>query len=187
MFHTVYKTTNRVNGKYYFGVHKTTNPHDSYLGSGLRLRNAIKKYGAANFCKDVLFIHLDAESAFDKERELVEVFRADPLCMNIREGGTGGFDYINSTGLNAMNQPELRRRVGESRKGVPRPASVCEAVAKANQLRSGWSHSAKVRKQIAESNKRTKALKPQKAWNKGIPRSEETKRRISIAMQRLKG
>lgn len=43
--YTVYKTTNIINGKYYIGVHKTTNPNDSYLGSGKAIKEAIKKYG----------------------------------------------------------------------------------------------------------------------------------------------
>jgi len=36
MLYTVYKTQNLVNGKYYFGVHKTNNPYDGYLGSEIR-------------------------------------------------------------------------------------------------------------------------------------------------------
>jgi hypothetical protein len=79
MFHTVYKTINLVNGKYYFGYHKIKNLHDTYLGSGKYLRNAIRKYGVVSFRKDVLFIYLDATSAFGKEAELVETFRNEAL------------------------------------------------------------------------------------------------------------
>lgn len=119
MLHTVYKTTNLVNGKYYFGYHKTKNPQDSYLGSGKYLRNAIAKYGVANFKKDVLFIYLDATSAFGKEAELVEAFRNDPFCMNLREGGAGGFDYINQHGLAATK--EVLERRAASQRGQKRP------------------------------------------------------------------
>ena len=34
MHYTVYKITNTANGRIYVGVHRTENPHDSYLGSG---------------------------------------------------------------------------------------------------------------------------------------------------------
>lgn len=40
--YTVYRTTNKINGMFYIGVYKTTDPNDSYLGSGKRIRYAIK-------------------------------------------------------------------------------------------------------------------------------------------------
>jgi len=96
MKYTVYKTVNLVNGKYYFGVHKTENPNDDYLGSGVYIKRAVAKYGKENFRKEVLFIYLDPESAFGKEDELIQCYRGrDPLCMNLRKGGSGGFDWIN--------------------------------------------------------------------------------------------
>ena len=99
-YYTVYKTVNLLNGKFYFGVHKTKNPNDEYLGSGTYIKRAVEKYGEQNFRKEVLFIYLDAESAFGKEDELIQCWRGHPLCKNLRKGGSGGFDYINRTGLN---------------------------------------------------------------------------------------
>jgi hypothetical protein len=121
MFHTVYKTKNLVNGKYYFGYHKTNNPQDAYLGSGKYLRSAITKHGAANFRKEVLFTYLDAASAFGKEAELVEAFRGDPLCMNLRNGGTGGFDFINSHRLTTGCTVEGKLRIRRSKIGKSAP------------------------------------------------------------------
>ena len=100
MLYTVYKTVNLANGKYYFGVHKTEDPDDSYLGSGNYIRRAIVKYGEQGFRKDVLFTYLDPELAFAKEDEIIQCYRGlDPLCMNLRRGGSGGFDWINKNGL----------------------------------------------------------------------------------------
>ena len=97
MKYTVYKTVNLINGKYYFGVHKTENPNDDYLGSGVYIKRAVAKHGKENFRKDVLFIYLDPESAFGKEDELIRCYRGlDSQCMNLRKGGSGGFDWINS-------------------------------------------------------------------------------------------
>jgi hypothetical protein len=112
-----------VNGNYYFGVHKTKNPYDDYLGSGTYIKLAIKKYGAENFRKDILFIYPDSESAFSKEDELVQCYRGtDPSCRNIRQGGSGGFDYINENlphgtqKLNDKKVVEIRRLAVEEGK-----------------------------------------------------------------------
>lgn len=50
----VYKTTNLINGKIYIGQHTTENIDDGYLGSGVILQKAFKKYGKENFKREVL-------------------------------------------------------------------------------------------------------------------------------------
>jgi NUMOD3 motif len=97
---TVYKTTNLKNAKYYLGSHKTANPNDSYLGSGTLLLQAIAEDGEENFRKEILFIYDNKKEMFDKEFEVVETAKGDPLCYNLRSGGRGGFDYINLSGAN---------------------------------------------------------------------------------------
>ena len=93
--YTVYKTVNKVNGKFYIGVHKTDNPNDEYLGSGTYIERAVQKYGASSFVKEILFEYETQEEAWAKENELVESNRSNPLCKNLRKGGSGGFDYLN--------------------------------------------------------------------------------------------
>jgi hypothetical protein len=119
MLYTVYRTTNKVNGKYYIGVHKTDNPMDEYLGSGKYLKRAIAKYGESNFSKEILLSSHSSDAAFALEYELVEKHRGDPLCYNLRQGGSGGFDFINRTGLNGNNfvtEDVVKRRVEGHRK-----------------------------------------------------------------------
>lgn len=97
MFYTVYKTTNKVNGKIYFGVHQTKNPEDSYLGSGILLIRAIEKHGVENFEKEVLFTFDNPEDMFAKEAELVtEEFVQQDDNYNLKVGGSGGWDYVNN-------------------------------------------------------------------------------------------
>lgn len=112
MVYTVYKTVNLINGKFHLGVHKTSNPNDEYLGSGNYIIRAVAKYGKASFKKEILFEYDTQEGAWDKEDELVELHRKDPLCMNQRKGGSGGFDYINKVGRNVVGS----QRGGEATK-----------------------------------------------------------------------
>lgn len=44
-FYIIYKITNKVNQKFYIGIHKTENINDDYYGSGHCIKAAIKKYG----------------------------------------------------------------------------------------------------------------------------------------------
>jgi hypothetical protein len=95
--YTVYKTTNKVNGKFYIGVHKTSNPFDDYYGSGKFLKRAVAKYGIENFEKEILAIFEIPEDAYAMEAELVtfELIESGQ-CYNLKEGGKGGFDHLNS-------------------------------------------------------------------------------------------
>ena len=97
MFYIIYKITNTLNNKEYIGSHKTDNIHDSYMGSGVAIRNAIKKYGRDKFTKDILFTFDNPEEMFQKEREIVNeeyVSRSD--TYNLMPGGCGaGPDHLN--------------------------------------------------------------------------------------------
>lgn len=92
----VYRTTNIVTNEFYIGAHKTKNPYDEYVGSGRYIQQELKLYGLTRLNKKVLFIYDNPSEAWMKEEELVEIFRPDPMCRNIRQGGAGGFDWINS-------------------------------------------------------------------------------------------
>lgn len=91
MVFTVYKIINKLNEKYYIGVHKTTNPNDAYMGSGIAIKNAIQKYGKENFEKEILLITEDKQTAYDLEKELTVDFDKSNT-YNMKRGGVGGFD-----------------------------------------------------------------------------------------------
>lgn len=93
-YHYIYKTTNLLNGKFYIGMHSAKILNDNYLGSGKRLRYSIRKYGIQNFKLEILEIYPNRSSLTLREKKLVnDSLLSDPMCMNLRKGGTGGFSH----------------------------------------------------------------------------------------------
>lgn len=86
----VYETTNLINGMYYIGVHKLNGRN--YLGSGVVLIKAIKKYGRENFIRETLEKFDKPEDAYNFERIIVtKELVKNRNCYNISEGGNCGF------------------------------------------------------------------------------------------------
>lgn len=104
MNYIVYKTTNKINGKIYVGVHRT-NPDifDGYIGCGVSKKDqkkkaeigfpkAVRKYGYDNFIRETLFIFPDSEEgmkqAYKKEAEIVTIdFVKRKDTYNLTVGG----------------------------------------------------------------------------------------------------
>ena len=105
MFYTIYKIINKLNGKYYIGMHKTNNLNDGYMGSGHLIKRAIKKHGIENFEKEILHIFDNEKDMKDKEKELVIL---DEMSYNICEGGKGGFGYINKNPQMFLTEKRLK-------------------------------------------------------------------------------
>jgi len=91
-YHMIYKTTNLLNGKYYIGMHSTSNLEDGYMGSGRRLRYSINKHGKDNHTVEILEFVDTRKELIKREEEIVnlnEIAKVD--CMNLKVGGSGGF------------------------------------------------------------------------------------------------
>jgi len=101
MFYCIYKITNQINGKFYIGSHKTKDLNDAYMGSGKYLKHAQEKHGIENFTKEILFVFDTPDEMYAKEADIVnEEFIAEENTYNLKVGGFGGWDYLNSTGMN---------------------------------------------------------------------------------------
>lgn len=91
MYYIFYKTTNNINGKYYYGVHQSNVEMDSYLGSGVYLHRAINKYGAENFTRQNLKYFDTKDEMFEYEHNYItDDLVKDPMCYNVTIGGKGG-------------------------------------------------------------------------------------------------
>ncbi len=123
--HYLYKTTNLVNGKFYYGMHSTDDLEDGYLGSGKYLWYAIKKYGAENFHIKILEFFETREALTEAEKRLITESQVkDSNCMNLKLGGSGGFTreqsdvsrvLANTARLKKLNEdPEYKKRVVRS-------------------------------------------------------------------------
>lgn len=115
--HRIYVTTNLVNGKKYVGRCSKDERWDSgYLGSGVFLKKAIKKYGKEKFKREILQVLPDAASlrdAIDLEKEWLLKFD----CKNSSDfynasNDTGGM------GAGDKHTDETKEKIREKMKDV---------------------------------------------------------------------
>jgi group I intron endonuclease len=110
----IYKTTNIVNGKIYIGKAKYNNP--LYVGSGLKIASAIKKYGKDKFIKVILEECTDS-NVNDREIYWIKYTNStnDNIGYNISKGGEGGAHYWAT--LTDEERKKHNKKISESRKG----------------------------------------------------------------------
>jgi hypothetical protein len=162
MKYTVYQITNKLNGKIYIGKHQTENIEDRYFGSGVALKEAVKKYGKESFEKEILFVFDTEEEMNSKERELItEEFIQRDDTYNLGIGGEGGPHFKGKT-----HTKEVREKI--------RKASI------------GQEWSEERRQKIKTNNQKTNKSRGEKTKKAltGKPKSEEHKKRISEAIKR---
>ena len=163
VYYTIYKVTNKINGKFYIGKHQTKKLNDHYYGSGKKLLAAIKKYGKENFSKEILFVFETEQEMNDKEKELItEDFVKRPDTYNVGVGGEGGPHF----------------------KGRKHTEETLQLI----RERSGQPMSDYTKELVRENNKRTNASRGAKnsAALKGRPKSEEHKQKIREALLKRK-
>ncbi len=143
-------TTNNVNGKRYFGCHfwKGNGLDPKYFGSGVALKNALRKYGKENFTCEIVKEFSCEEDARLYEEEILRMFdlEHDDLFYNMKSTSTGfGFGELHipcSGSDNPMfgkSMPEeTKRKISETmkKKGIrpPDPKKVSVICITTNEI-----------------------------------------------------
>lgn len=120
-FFLIYKIINTQTNKFYIGAHETFDKDDGYMGSGVYLKRAQKKYGINVFIKEILYECSSQQEMYEKEAELVKVHEQS---YNIMPGGHGGWSYARSKITSesyekisaTMNTDSYREKTSDQRK-----------------------------------------------------------------------
>lgn len=115
-----------MNNKIYIGCHRTTDLDDGYLGSGILIQKAIKKYGSSMFRREILAECNSAEEMFDLESQYVtKMFVAQYETYNLCAGGYGSDMVLanKAYSLKTKTDPEwkdtVNKKISEALKGRP--------------------------------------------------------------------
>lgn len=156
-YNYVYKITNTINGKIYIGKHSTDDLEDGYMGSGVRLHKAYKKYGLVNFKKEVIDYYNSEEELKQGEIFYIAKFNStDPnVGYNLTYGGDGFGVFTDET----------LKKISESLKGKETwnkgKHHSDETIQKIRQSLKGKPFTEERKQKISQS------LKGKIPWNKG--------------------
>ena len=175
----IYKITNLINDMIYIG--QDSKNRNTYYGSGVLIKRAIKKYGKANFKREILEHCNTKEELNSREVFWIKELNSKEIGYNICSGGQG------------QNTDEVKERFSKSRRGVnnvmygkTRPDSVKEAISKANKGRT-WTDEQRqsfneyVRTRIINEEQKQEISKKISEKLKGKIKSEEHKKKLSAA------
>ena len=133
MIYLIYITTNLTNGKKYIGSHLTSNINDNYLGSGVILKKAIKKYGKSNFQREIIAQLDNIDNMKELEEYYIEYYNAynSNLFYNATKHAAGitkctWGDKISKSmightfNLGKTQSQDTKNKISESNKGKTR-------------------------------------------------------------------
>jgi hypothetical protein len=180
-YHIIYKTTCKITGKWYIGMHSTDDLEDNYLGSGVRLRRSVIKYGKDNHIREILEIFNTRIEASEKEKTLLtEEFRSDPMCMNCGPGGEGTIDR-------PATKDETRQKLSIASKKYIRTKEWYDKVVE-TRIKNGTNKHTKETKQKISISQTSKKISEESIAktvqkNKGQKRTPEQCANISKALK----
>lgn len=172
-YQTIYLITNLVNNKIYIGKHTTNDLNDNYFGSGVIIKEAIKKYGIQNFSKVYLHIgtELNNKELNELEKYYIKLYNSTDknVGYNLTEGGDGGSGFHNkwteeqkarqSALKKSQMTPELKRKMVEGRKGFKFSEESKQKISESlrgNKNFLGKHHSEETKLKMSASHKRNK-------------------------------
>lgn len=182
----IYRITNKINGKTYIGQHKYKELNDKYMGSGVNIRRAQKKYGMENFEKEILYSRIQyKETVDDMERFAIAKERAlGKAEYNIRDGGGGCAEHntseetkrkMSESHKGKKHSEETRKKISESNKGKRHSDESYKRASEKMKGRTPWCKGKKMndsfRKKCGESHK------GKAPWNKGKKWDDEMKQK----------
>ncbi len=181
--HYTYIITNLINNKKYIGDRscECSSEEDSYLGSGIYLNNAKKKYGRENFNKEILEFFESKKEAYNaQEKYIIKFNTLKPNGYNISPKGGLGIP-------GSYHNEETKEKIRISHIGKKIPDDVKEKI---SVSRLGTKLSMETKRKISKSRIGSKLSKETKrkigdsklgksSKLKGVLRSEETKLKIS--------
>lgn len=168
-YHYIYKTTCKITGKYYIGIHSTSDLEDKYLGSGKIIWLSIRKYGRENHEKEILEFLPNRDRLYEREQEIVSsTFIEDPNCMNPVTGGRGWKKHPTEGKFLSIEHREKIGKALRDRKNGPLSEEHKQKVREANRGRKA---SVETRKKMSSTHR--------EIWKEKGGHSEESKEKMS--------
>ena len=173
----IYKTTNLINGKIYIGQDSKNNP--KYLGSGVIIIKAIKKYGKENFIKETIE-HCETKENLDlKEIYWINYYNSvNPNGYNISIGGGGCLgckisdktkEKLSDVNKGKILSDETKQKISEANKGKIFTKTHKDKISKnhadvngKNNPMYGKTHSDEIKEKLKNINLGKKASKKTK-------------------------
>lgn len=206
----IYKTINLINGKMYIGQKKSSKVVNSYFGSGALMKKAIEKYGKENFSREILDWAETFEELQEKEQYWIAYYNAyeSDDFYNLDKGGKGILGYKHtkkakekisennarywkgkSLHPNTMEAAkEARKKLAEEgklkRRGYTEEQKQKYSLAMKEYYKT-HTHPNKGKHSSEETRQKLRESHLGKSnGHKGIPLSEETKKKVSEGLYR---
>ena len=177
-FFYIYEITNNINGKNYIGqrycpANKTPETDTKYMGKGVLIVKAEKKYGIKNFSKRIMAYCYTKEIVDILETEYIDIYKAVGKAeYNIAKGGRGtcGVPAWNK-GKHGIYTEEQRKHLSETHKGKKLSLESIEKLKETVKDYKWWTN----------GKESTKALNcPGEGWILGRPEEYKLKQSESL-------
>lgn len=178
-FHVLYRVTCSVTQKYYIGMHSTNDLNDGYKGSGKILWFSRRKHGDSNHRFEII-CHLTSRSLL-RDAEIAAVLEAkkDPLCMNLRQGGEGSWDWVNEKQLQPKRgHPSFGKVLVALDKGRKNPSRREQNILNLGEGMLGRDHTNEARQKMSQSHLGKRNSQFGKVWvvdQTNVPKKKDRK------------